>query len=61
MLAAFNAQAAVIDRSKLASRLTFEHVVRGLIDEMGGLKEDGPFNADWMTFCQENLYADRRQ
>ena len=59
-LAAFNAQAPVIDRSKLASRLTFEHVVRGLIDEMGGLKEDGPFNEDWMIFCQENLLAEKR-
>lgn len=59
-LAAFNAQAPVIDRSKLSSRLTFEHVVRGLIDEMGGLKQDGPFNADWMSFCQENLHAEKR-
>lgn len=59
-LSAFNGQAPVMDRSKLAARLTFEHVVRGLIDDMGGLKQDGPFNADWMHFCQENLRAEQR-
>lgn len=59
-LRAWNAQAPVQDRKKLASRITFEHVVRGLIDDLGGLKDDGPFNASWMTFCQENLAAQKR-
>ena len=59
-LAAFNGQGPVIDRSKLATRLTFEHVVRGLIDDMGGLNQDGAFNTDWMMFCQENLHAEER-
>jgi len=59
-LDAWNAQAPVLDRKKLSSRITFEHVVRGLIDDLGGLKNDGPFNAIWMTFCQENLAAQKR-
>lgn len=59
-LDAFNAQEAVTHREKLAARCNFEHVVRGLIDDMGGLKDDGPFNAAWMTFCQENLVAEQR-
>ena len=60
LLADFNAQGPVTNRSKLASRLNFEHVVRSLIDDLGGLKQDGPFNASWMTFCQENLAAEKR-
>ncbi|BCB18696.1 hypothetical protein OCUBac02_15900 [Bosea sp. ANAM02] len=59
-LHAFNAQGPVSERNKLSSRIMFEHVVRGLIDEMGGLAQDGPFNAAWMTFCQENLVAEKR-
>jgi hypothetical protein len=59
-LNAFNAQGAVTHREKLAARCNFEHVVRGLIDEMGGLKDDGAFNAAWMSFCQENLLAEKR-
>lgn len=49
-----------MNRKKLSSRLTFEYVVRGLIDDLGGLEDDGPFNESWMTFCQENLAAEKR-
>ena len=43
-LDALNAQGPVSDRNKLSSRISFEYVVRGLIDDLGGLKDDGPFN-----------------
>lgn len=59
-LDAFNAQGEVTHREKLAARCNFEHVVRGLIDDMGGLKDDGAFNTAWMIFCQENLIAEKR-
>jgi hypothetical protein len=59
-LKAFNAQGEVTHREKLATRCNFKHVVRGLIDEMGGLEDNGSFNAAWMTFCQENLLAEKR-
>jgi hypothetical protein len=59
-LKAFNAQGEVTHREKLATRCNYEHVVRGLIDELGGLEDNGSFNAPWMTFCQENLLAEKR-
>lgn len=59
-LDAHNAQAPVSHRAKLAARISFEYVVRKLIDDMGGLADDGRFNAAWMSFCQENLLAEER-
>lgn len=59
-LDAFNSQAPVCHRAKLVSRISFEYVVRKLIDDMGGLAGDGRFNAAWMTFCHENLLAEER-
>lgn len=59
-LRAWNAQGPVVSRKKLSSRLTFEYVVRNLIDDLGGLKDDRAFNESWMIFCQENLAAEKR-
>lgn len=59
-LDAFNAQGPVSHRAKLSSRVSFEFVVRKLIDELGGLADDGAFNAAWMKFCHENLLAEER-
>lgn len=59
-LRAWNARGPVVNRRKLSSRVTFEYVVRGLIDDLGGLKDDRAFNESWMTFCQENLAAEKR-
>lgn len=59
-LDAFNAQAPVCHHAKLVPRISFEYVVRKLIDDMGGLADDGRFNAAWMSFCNENLLAEKR-